>query len=160
MASVRAYRKTWKLQNPCVAVTDLPMKSMTHIMILGAIAALTMLGCERHNFDDTKILHGDHGHHDEHYGDDAHHGDDHKDGDKKHDDHAKEEGQGEKKAKGKSKGEKKAKGGGKKGEKKGKSLPHQKRKGSEERYAVTVKRTIENLLTGVTYMCRVAAINA
>lgn len=83
-------------------------------MILGAIAALTMLGCERHNFDDTKILHGDHGHHDEHYGDDAHHGDDHKDGDKKHDDHAKEEGQGEKKAKGKSKGEKKAKGGGKK----------------------------------------------
>lgn len=94
------------------------MKSMAQILIWGAVAALTMLGCERHNFDDTKILHGDHGHHDENHGDDAHR-DDHKDGAQKHDDHAKEEGQGEKKAKGKAKGEKKAKGGVKKGEKKG-----------------------------------------
>lgn len=47
-----------------------------------SVASLFMLGCERHQFEDTKVLHGDHGHHGEGHGDshETGHGDGHENG--------------------------------------------------------------------------------
>ncbi|MDF1658321.1 MAG: hypothetical protein P1U58_11965 [Verrucomicrobiales bacterium] len=39
------------------------MRFLSHLFLGLSIAGLFMLGCERHQFDDTKILHGDHGYH-------------------------------------------------------------------------------------------------
>ena len=39
------------------------MRSLSHLFLGLSIAGLFLLGCERHQFDDTKILHGDHGSH-------------------------------------------------------------------------------------------------
>ncbi|MDF1823871.1 MAG: hypothetical protein P1U68_04465 [Verrucomicrobiales bacterium] len=45
------------------------MKSLSHFLLGMSVAGLFMLGCERHQFEETKILHGDHGHHGEDHAD-------------------------------------------------------------------------------------------
>jgi ABC-type nickel/cobalt efflux system permease component RcnA len=96
------------LQNRIAAVTDKAMKQLSHMLVWTGAAALFLLGCEQHDFDKTKVLHADHGHHDEHHDDHAgdHSGEhkDHKDDSHAKDDHGKphagegDHGQKEKKA--------------------------------------------------------------
>ncbi len=50
------------------------MKSLSYLFLGMSVAGLFMLGCERHQFEDTKILHGDHGHHGEHHENHGYHG--------------------------------------------------------------------------------------
>jgi len=64
--------------------SGLAMKSVCRLSILLAAAAFFSVGCEPHTFDETSILHQDHGGHGEGHGDghgDEHHGDH---GDKHH----------------------------------------------------------------------------
>lgn len=56
------------------------MKKLCLFVVSAGILSLAMIGCERHEFDDTKGLHQEHG---------KHHGEHHDEG---HDDHAKEDG--------------------------------------------------------------------
>ncbi len=54
------------------------MISSRIVLLLSGLALAAFVGCERHEFESTKRLHGGHGgHHDEAHGD--HHGDDHGD---------------------------------------------------------------------------------
>lgn len=50
------------------------MRSLSHFFLGLSILGLLGSGCEQHQFDDTKILHGDHGYHGGEHGDDAHAG--------------------------------------------------------------------------------------
>lgn len=68
------------------------MKSLRHLLIWVGAAGLVFAGCERHEFENTKRLHMEHGeHHDEAHGDEHHDGDHHKADHKEdgHDDHHK-----------------------------------------------------------------------
>jgi len=51
------------------------MKSLSHLFVWMGIVGLASLGCERHDFEDTKVLHMEHG---------GGHGDHHAEGDGAH----------------------------------------------------------------------------
>jgi hypothetical protein len=72
------------------------MRRLFQIALLGGIAGVILMGCEKHEFEVTKVLHeahgGDHGgdHNGEHEGAKGHEGhakDDHADGEEKQGDH-------------------------------------------------------------------------
>lgn len=49
------------------------MKSLSLFAFSTSLAALALIGCERHSFDETQKLHMEHGaHHDEHHGEEGH----------------------------------------------------------------------------------------
>ena len=76
------------------------MNSLFQLFLLTGVAGLALMGCEKHDFDSTKVLHESHGghygegHHDEHgdYKEDqSGYGDEKKGHDKK--DHSKKNGE-------------------------------------------------------------------
>ena len=71
------------------------MKSLRHLLICVGAAGLALAGCERHEFENTKRLHMEHGEHHEgeHHGEEHHDGDHHEADHKKegHDDHHKDD---------------------------------------------------------------------
>jgi hypothetical protein len=72
------------------------MRPPFQIFLLGCTAGLTLMGCEKHEFEVTKVLHESHGghhddnHYEEHEAVKGH--DDHAKDDHAKDDHAKDEG--------------------------------------------------------------------
>ena len=84
------------------------MKSLFQLTLLTGVAGLALMGCEKHDFDATKVLHESHGghygesHHDDHKEDQSGHGDEKNGHDKKghgekneeHQDGKKESGEG------------------------------------------------------------------
>lgn len=59
------------------------MRPLSHFFLGLSIVGLLLSGCEKHHFEDTKVLHGGHGHHGDESGDHGDgHGDDAKSGEK------------------------------------------------------------------------------
>ena len=75
------------------------MRRLFQIALLGGIAGVILMGCEKHEFEVTKVLHESHGgdHDDDHY--EGHEGvnesEDHAKDDHTKDDHTKDEGKHE-----------------------------------------------------------------